>query len=175
MSDIHRCTVQAIMIRKALIRTVCILALLASSCISHPDARSFEGMGENPDAGNNWEEQGEVLLTLDQGLSPLEIIQSGFDAWLGQYTQEHAPDNVALLDYEFEIVEAVSDPFFAGDYDFVFVVEYAVRPKSESSRWLAGDGRMGTSGWIVGKSHYVGILIQDDQARVLILGPCPMC
>jgi hypothetical protein len=122
-----------------------------------------------------WVERGEFDLEVQAGWSPIEILQAGFDIWLLQYLQENAPSNVAILDYEIESVEAVSDPFFAGDYDFVFLVEYAVRPRSQPSRWMAGDGRQGTGGWIVGKSHYVGVLVSGGYAQVLILGPCPMC
>ena len=128
-----------------------------------------------PASNRPWEEQAEIWLAFDSEQSPLEVITHAFEVWLAQYAQVNAPREVALLDSRIDTIEAVSDPFFTGEFDIVFFVEYSIRPRSSPSRWLAGDGRMGTGGWIVGKTHYVGVVILEDQARVSILGPCPMC
>jgi hypothetical protein len=123
-----------------------------------------------------WVESGEVVLQVAPGASPLDMLHQGFESWLGQYMQANAPLDVRLAAYRVDLVEAVSDPFFAGDYEFVFRVEYSVQPvPSGSTRWLAGDGRQGQQGWIVDKLHYVGLIVDGDQATVYILGPCPMC
>jgi hypothetical protein len=123
-----------------------------------------------------WEESGQASLTVNQGDSPLNLAHVGFEAWLSQYTQANTPLDARLEDFNVDLVEAVSDPFFAGEYDFVFRIEYSVRPAPTGlGRWLAGDGRQGESGWVVGKLHYVGVRVVDDRATFFILGPCPMC
>ena len=146
-----------------------------SSCQTQAGPATLTNTEPQDSLAGPWVERGEIYLEVESGWSPIDIVHSGFESWMGQYLQENAPSNVALLDYEIDSIEAVSDPFFAGNYDFVFLVEYSVRPRSQSSRWMAGDGRQGTGGWIVDKSHYVGVLISGANARVLILGSCPMC
>lgn len=123
-----------------------------------------------------WTERGEFHLNIGEGASPLDIVQGGFKRWLGQFSQPNAPLNMRLATYHIDAVEAVSDPFFAGDYEFVFRVEYSVLPlAARSNRWLAGDGREGQEGWVVGKIHFVGITVQGEFAHLYMLGPCPKC
>ena len=151
------------------------LSLLASACGFGGEAGATEVISDMPASNQPWEEQGEIWFAFDAEQPPLELITHGFEVWLAQFAQENAPDDVALLDSRIDTTEAISDPFFAGEYDFVFFVEYSIRPRSSPSRWLAGDGRQGIGGWVVDKIHYVGIMIIGEEVRVQLLGPCPMC
>lgn len=127
-------------------------------------------------ADPTWVESGQVSLPVNPGDSPLSIAQHGFEEWLSQYNQAITPLEASLDDFRVDHIEAVSDPFFAGEYDFVFRIEYSVRPAPAGvNRWLAGDGREGQAGWIVEKLHYVGVRVINDTATIYILGPCPMC
>lgn len=148
------------------------ICILSAACTLSPDS----GVSVGEEDGQGWQERGEVRLEVQDGMSPLDIVRRGFSTWLEQYTQPQAPPEVALAEFRIASMEAVSDPFFGNDYTFVFRVEYEVLAENPGSiHWLAGDGREGQGGWVVGKIHYVGVIISGGQARILILGPCPMC
>ncbi|MGD8822106.1 MAG: hypothetical protein PVG63_03310 [Anaerolineales bacterium] len=155
---------------------VLFLGLGLAACIPPATATTPVDTAGQEALGPDWEESGQIHQTVNHGESPLDIARGGFETWLSQYSQANTPLEARLEDYRIDRIEAVSDPFFAGDYDFVFRIEYSVRPAHVGFvRWLAGDGREGQDGWVVGKLHYVGVRVVDGKATLFILGPCPMC
>lgn len=153
-----------------------ILGLGLSACTTLTSTERIPGTPEQGLVNQIWEESGQVSLPVDQGDSPLDIVQQGFAGWLSQYNQANTPLEARIDAFQIEQIEAVSDPFFGNEYDFVFRIEYSLQPApSGLIRWLAGDGRQGQGGWVEGKMHYVGLRVVNDTATIYILGPCPMC
>lgn len=108
-----------------------------------------------------------------QTAAPQEVLLVLFHLYLDQYQTETTPTDIQIADYkidDFSMDASYQEKSQEQQVSWIARVTFSILPAQSKTNWMAGNGKMGTDGWIHSKALFIGYSLANDRYQLKIIG-----